>query len=81
MKVSEYAALDATGLAQLVREKEVSPLEVLEAAVAAIEQVDPAVHAVVERTYEFAKEQIQAGIDLEAPFCGVPFVIDRKSVV
>jgi len=75
MKVSEYAALDATGLAQLVREKEVSPQEVLEAAVAAIEQVDPAVHAVVERTYEFAKEQIQAGIDLEAPFCGVPFVI------
>lgn len=75
MKVSEYAALDATGVAQLVRKKEVSPEEVLEAAITAIEQVDPAVHAVVDRTYEFARDQIRAGIDPGAPFCGVPFVI------
>ena len=41
MKVSEYAKLDATGLAQLIRDGEISPEEALEAAIAAIEQVKP----------------------------------------
>lgn len=44
MKVSEYSALDATALAELVRKKEVSPLEVLDTAIEAIRQVNPAVN-------------------------------------
>ena len=75
MKVSEYSALDGTALAQLVRKKEVSPLEVLDAAVEAIRQVNPPLNAVVDETYEYAKAQIETGIDETAPFCGVPFVI------
>lgn len=75
MKIYEYSALDATALAELVRKKEVSPIEVLETAISAIQQVNPAINAVVDETYDFAKAQIEAGIDLSAPFCGVPFVL------
>ena len=40
MKVSEYAQLDATGLAQLIRKKEIAPEEALDAAIMAVEQVN-----------------------------------------
>lgn len=75
MKISEYSTLDATGVAELVRNKEVSPGEVLETAIQALEQVNPKLNAVVDYTYDYARKQIEAGIDLSAPFCGVPFVI------
>lgn len=75
MKVSEYSALDATALAELIRRKEVSPLEILNTAIEAIRQVNPAINAVVDETFDYAKEQIEAGLDFSAPFCGVPFVI------
>ncbi len=75
MKVREYAELDATGLAALVRSKQVSPKEVLQAAMEAMEQVNPKLNAVVDYTYEYALEQIKAGIDYTAPFCGVPLAI------
>ena len=75
MKVSEYAALDATGLAGLIRRKEISPQEVLDAAIEAIEQVNPSLNAIVARTYDAAKAQLAKGVDMNAPFCGVPFVI------
>lgn len=75
MKVSEYSALDATALAELIRKKEVSPLEVLNTAIDAIHQVNPFINAVVDETFEYAKAQIDAGIDYTAPFCGVPFVV------
>lgn len=75
MKVSEYTQYDATGLAHLVRTKQVSPRELLDTAVDAIGQVEPQLNAVVEMTYDYAKKQIEDGIDLDAPFCGVPFVV------
>lgn len=75
MKISEYSALDATGLAELIRKKEVNPMEVLETAIEALEQVNPTLNAVVDRTYEYAKAQIAEGIDRRAPFCGVPIVV------
>ena len=81
MKVSEYSALDATALAGLIRKKEVSPSEVLDTALEAIRQVNPSINAVVDETYEYAKAQIDAGIDLSAPFCGVPFVIKDQGDV
>ena len=41
----------------------------------AVEQVNPQLNAIVTRNYALAKKQLEKGIDLEAPFCGVPFVI------
>jgi Asp-tRNA(Asn)/Glu-tRNA(Gln) amidotransferase A subunit family amidase len=57
----EYAAQDAIGLADLVRRRQVSAAEVLEAAIARVEAVNPAINAVVLKHYELAREQVRAG--------------------
>lgn len=75
MKLSEYTALDATGLAALVRSGDVSPGELVETALTALQQIDKRLHAVVDYTYDYAMEQLKNGIDKTAPFCGVPFVL------
>ncbi|HMF95445.1 MAG TPA: amidase [Vicinamibacterales bacterium] len=74
MTLSEYAAHDACGLAELVRTRQVSPKELADAAARAIDAVNPRVNAVVE-TYP---DRI-AGLDERTlgsgPFRGVPFLI------
>ena len=68
----EYRARDAVGLAGLVRSGKVTAREVLEAAIAEIERLDPALNAVVIRNYEKAREDADA-VDRRAPLAGVPF--------
>ena len=68
----EYRARDAVGLAGLVRSGEVSAREVLEAAIAEIERLDPALDAVVMRNYGKARDDADA-VDRRAPLAGVPF--------
>ena len=68
----EYRARDAVGLARLVRSGEVTAREVLEAAIAEIERLDPALNAVVMRNYEKAREDADA-LDCAAPLAAVPF--------
>lgn len=69
----EYEAHDALGLAALIRRKEVSPAEVLEAAIARIEARNPALNAVVHTCYEDARAT--AAGPLDGPFAGVPFLV------
>ena len=45
MLPTEFAAFDAASIAALVRSREVSPVEVIEAAIAAMERLDPELHA------------------------------------
>ena len=61
MKLSEYAELDATELAALVRGGAVSPRELVETALTAIQRTDKEIHAVVDYTYDYAMEQIKKG--------------------
>ena len=68
----EYRARDAVGLAGLVRSGEVSAREVLEAAIAEIERLDPGLNAVVMRNYEKARDDAGA-VDHRTPLAGVPF--------
>ena len=68
----EYRARDAVGLAGLVRSGEVRAREVLEAAIAEIERLDPALNAVVMRNYDKARDDADA-VDRDAPLAGVPF--------
>jgi amidase len=70
MKVSEYAALDAMGLAELVRSGEVTSAEVARTAIKAIEAVNPQLNAVIE-TYPERVEQTPT----DGPFSGVPFLL------
>ena len=52
---AEYTEYDGLGLADLVRSKEVSAEEVLEAAIGRIEALNPALNAVVTRVYDEAR--------------------------
>jgi amidase len=49
MRFEEYRRHDATALAGLIAKREVSAKEVLEAAIARAEQVNPAINAIVHK--------------------------------
>lgn len=70
----EYARRDATALAKLVQDGEVSAEELLEAAIARIRRLNPRFNAVVEQLYEAARKDIARGLP-EGPFRGVPFLV------
>ena len=55
MAFAEYDQYDATGLAHLVRRKEVTPLELVEAAIERIERSNPKLNAVVYKAYDEAR--------------------------
>jgi amidase len=71
---AEYTEYDGLGLAALVRSKEVSADEVLEAAIGRIEALNPTLNAVVARAYDAARAAAPNGSD-DAPFVGVPFLL------
>ncbi len=66
--------LDATGAAALVRAGEASPLELVDAAIARIEALDPELNAVIHPRFEQAREAA-AGPLPDGPFRGVPFLL------
>ena len=72
MTPDEYAAYDSLGLADLVRRKEVTALELVDLAIAAIERLDPQLNAVPIRVFDAARAQAKA--PLAGTFAGVPFL-------
>lgn len=74
MHFPEYPNYDGLGLAELVRKKEVSPAELVEAALERIETHNPALNAVITRLDAAARATAQAPLP-EGPFSGVPFLI------
>ncbi len=74
MKISEYLTYDGLGLANLVKNKEVTPLELLETAVEHIENVNGDINAVVVNQYDRGRDRIK-NQKLEGPFVGVPFLL------
>ncbi len=74
MKAQELAALDATAQAELVRKREVQPLELVEAAIERIERVNPELNAVVTPMFEGAR-RAAAGKLPDGPFRGVPYLL------
>jgi amidase len=71
---AEYEAYDGLGLAELVRQGQVSPDELLDAAIERVEARNGAVNAVIGRAYDRARESIAAGLP-DGPFRGVPFLL------
>ncbi|MDH5674866.1 MAG: amidase [Myxococcales bacterium] len=69
-----YVDCDATELAARVQKGELSPLELVEQAIAAIEKVNPALNAVVHRLYDDARERCRRELP-QGPFRGVPMVV------
>jgi amidase len=70
----EYAGHDGLGLAILIRRGEVSSAEVLDVAIAQIEQHNPTVNAVIRKRYDQARSEA-AEVNTDAPFAGVPFLL------
>ena len=61
--MSDFWRLDATAQAALVREKSVRPIELVEAAIARIESLNPKLNAVV--TPMFARARAEAAVALQ----------------
>jgi amidase len=73
-KADEFASLDATALAGLVRQKQVKTIELVEAAIERIERLNSTLNAVVTPMFEQAREAA-AGKSPDGPFAGVPFLL------
>ena len=74
MSSTGTAFLDATGQAALVRAGEVSPLELVEAAIERAERLDPQLNAIVTPQFEEARTAASAPLPA-GPFRGVPFLL------
>lgn len=74
MAFNEYGNYDAVGLAELVRKRQVTALELLDEAVARTAKVDPQINAVVVKHDDYARRQIDSGLP-DGPFTGVPFLL------
>ena len=74
MRLDEYAALDATGLAALIAAGELSPREAAALAMQAVEAVNPRVNAVVE-TYPDRIDDLDEASLPAGPLRGVPFLM------
>ena len=71
----DFAWMDATALAELVRAGEVTPAELVDAVIARIEKLNPQLNAVIHRLDDKA---MAAAVDPElpdGPFRGVPFLV------
>jgi amidase len=71
---NELKYLDATALAELVRKKEVQPIELVEEAIERIEKLNPALNAVITSMYDLARQAAESPLP-DGPFTGVPFLL------
>ncbi len=70
----ELAFLDATAQAELIRRKELTPLELVDAAIARIERLNPTLNAVITPMFELGRAAAQRALP-DGPFRGVPFLL------
>ena len=71
--IPDYETFDACGLAELVAKGEVTPHELIDAAIARIEEIDPHLNAVVSTRFEAARREAEDPGN--GPFRGVPFLV------
>jgi amidase len=73
--IDELSTMDATAQADLVRRRELTPLELVDAAIARIERVNPTLNAVITPLFEEAREAAVSPELPDGPFRGVPFLL------
>jgi amidase len=71
----DFRWLDATAQGDLVRAGDVKPIELVDAAIARIEAVNPRVNAVIHPLFEKAHDAASSGDVGTGPFPGVPFAM------
>lgn len=75
----EYARYDALGLKELVARKEVTPAEILEAALDAVDRVNPRINAIVTGMRSEAQAQLCNGLPA-GPLMGVPIAVKDEYI-
>ncbi|HEY3833479.1 MAG TPA: amidase family protein [Acidimicrobiia bacterium] len=71
MSTDDLALLDATAQAELVRTKQASPAELVDAAIARIEALNPTLNAVIHERFDKARDAARGTLP-DGPFRGVP---------
>jgi amidase len=71
--VSDPLSLDATAQAELVRNGEVKPVELVDAAIERIEALNPSLNAVIHERFQRAHDEAENVA--QGPFRGVPIVV------
>jgi amidase len=71
---ADVTNLDAVGMAAAVRNKQVTPLELVDAAIARIQAANPKVNAVVAEFFDKARARAKAKLP-NGPMAGVPYLI------
>ena len=70
----DLARIDTVGLAELIREGKLSPVELVDDTIDRIERLNPQLNAVIHPTFEKARETA-AGALPDGPFRGVPWLL------
>jgi amidase len=73
--IDDLRRMDATAYAALVRAGEAKPVELVEAAIARVEELNPTINAVIADTFERARDQALSPHLPDGPFRGVPIVL------
>jgi amidase len=74
VSTDEFASLDATAQAELVRHRDVTARELVDAAIARIERVNPRLNAVITTLFDEACAAAATPLG-NGPFAGVPFLL------
>ncbi len=77
--MNDVAFLDATAQAELVRQKQIKPIELVDAAIDRIECLNPQLNAVVTPMFDEAR-RVASGPLPDGPFTGVPFLFKDLTV-
>jgi amidase len=72
--MADLSELDALAQAELVRRGDLQPIELVDAAIARVERVNPTLNAVVTPMFDLAREAARGRLP-DGPFTGVPFLL------
>lgn len=79
MKLSEYIQYDALGLSALLKEKSVSPEDLMNCAIELAIKVDPKIHALCYEDFEGARAQAKAA-KVQGAFGAIPFLLKDSAL-
>lgn len=75
LKWEEWVELDALGLAELIREKHITPQEAAQQAQLGIEAVNPHINGIIEVFDDVVNDPLLDGMNAEGVFAGVPYLM------
>ncbi|MET4898395.1 amidase family protein [Sphingomonadaceae bacterium jetA1] len=79
--VHAFAEYDATGLAEAIRARKLSPVEALDAAIARAQAVLPEINCFSQQLYDRARKQALATRNFSPPFAGVPVLMKDEEAI